>query len=164
MPWVSFLRYLDRAERRFVDWYVIAGNPGAILRDGLHEYFFMARRNAGMDLLTRAVAQGSVEASYVYSMLLLCNHHGGDNVRRAVDMFEVILTSGNVHMCREIFTDILAESWVGVTPPDPGQPVTCRSSMCSTRGIVGDSHDVSGVSCVRCLADLEVYEFLGMFR
>ncbi|QHO28925.1 uncharacterized protein [Arachis hypogaea] len=56
MPWVSFLRYPDRAERQFMDRCVDAGNPDAILRDGLHEYFFMARRDARMDLLTSAVS------------------------------------------------------------------------------------------------------------
>ncbi|XLT51308.1 hypothetical protein HN873_043912 [Arachis hypogaea] len=117
-----------------------------------------------MELLTRAASEGNVEAGYICSMLLLCNHQDGDDVRRGVDLFEVILTAGNVHRCREIFTDILAEHWVGIKPPDPGQPVSCRSPMCPTRGIMGNAHDVSSVSCVRCLADHEVYQFLAMFR
>ncbi|KAL4275473.1 hypothetical protein AHAS_Ahas20G0110700 [Arachis hypogaea] len=148
IPWVSFLRYPDRAKRRFVDRCVDAGNPDAILRDRLHE----------------AASQSSMEAGYVCSMLLLCNHQDGDDVRRGVDLFAVILAAENVHMCREIFTDILAERWVGVTPPDPGQPMACRSPMCPIRGIMGDAHDVSGVSCIRCLADHEFREFLAMFR
>ncbi|KAL4300367.1 hypothetical protein AHAS_Ahas17G0193800 [Arachis hypogaea] len=97
-------------------------------------------------------------------LLITAASQGSDDVRRAVDMFEVILTSRNVHKCREIYTDILAERWVGVTPLDPGQPLTYRSPTCPTRGNMGGSHDVSGVSCVRCLADHEVCEFLAMFR
>ncbi|RYQ83217.1 hypothetical protein Ahy_B10g101860 [Arachis hypogaea] len=153
IPWVSFLRYPDRAKRRFVDRCVDAGNPDAILRDRLHEYFFYgltSRRNG-------STYQGCI-----------AEQHGGrlhgDDVRRGVDLFAVILAAENVHMCREIFTDILAERWVGVTPPDPGQPMACRSPMCPIRGIMGDAHDVSGVSCIRCLADHEFREFLAMFR
>ncbi|XP_072090576.1 uncharacterized protein [Arachis hypogaea] len=59
MSWVSFLKYPDRGERQFVDRCIDAGNPDAILRDGLNEYFFMARRHAEMDLLTKATLHGS---------------------------------------------------------------------------------------------------------
>ncbi|RYQ83606.1 hypothetical protein Ahy_B10g102352 [Arachis hypogaea] len=116
IPLVSSLRYPGRADRRFIDQCIDAGNPDSILRDRLHEYFFIARRHVGMDLLTRAASEGNVEADDI-------------DVRRGVDLFEVILTSGKVHRCREMFTDVFAERWVSVTPSDPRQPVTYRSPM-----------------------------------
>nr|XP_025653181.1 uncharacterized protein LOC112749127 [Arachis hypogaea] len=65
IPLVSFLFYLDRPERRFIDRCVEAGNADAILRQGLTEYFWIIRRDIGMELLSRAWTEGSVEAGYL---------------------------------------------------------------------------------------------------
>ncbi|XLT46019.1 hypothetical protein HN873_038623 [Arachis hypogaea] len=62
IPLVSFLFYLDRPERRFIDRCVEAGNADAILRQGLTEYFWIAGRGIGMELLSRAWTEGCVEA------------------------------------------------------------------------------------------------------
>ncbi|KAL4316510.1 hypothetical protein AHAS_Ahas15G0292300 [Arachis hypogaea] len=106
---VSFLFYLDRPERRFLDRCVEVENVDAILRQGLTEYFLIACRDIRMKLLARASTENSVEAGYLCAMLLLCDYEDEDEVQRCVEMFEVIRTSGEVERCREVFTDIFWE-------------------------------------------------------
>ncbi|KAL4344790.1 hypothetical protein AHAS_Ahas11G0213600 [Arachis hypogaea] len=43
----------------------LQGNPDAILRQGLMEYFWIARRDLGIVLLTRILTEGSVEFGYL---------------------------------------------------------------------------------------------------
>ncbi|RYR38065.1 hypothetical protein Ahy_A09g043015 isoform A [Arachis hypogaea] len=74
IPLVSFLFYLDRPERSFIDRCVEAGNADPILRQRLTEYFWIARHGIGMELLSRAWTEGSIEAGYLSAMLLLCDH------------------------------------------------------------------------------------------
>ncbi|RYR61676.1 hypothetical protein Ahy_A04g018880 isoform B [Arachis hypogaea] len=81
IPLVSFLFYFCRPERRFVDHCVEAGNPDAILWHEMTEYFWIAHRVLGMDLLTRVATEGIVEASYLCAMLLLCNHEDEEHRR-----------------------------------------------------------------------------------
>ncbi|KAL4294219.1 hypothetical protein AHAS_Ahas18G0206200 [Arachis hypogaea] len=54
LPLVSFLYYFDRPERRFINRYVEARNPDAILRHRMTYYFWIGHRVIGIDLLTRA--------------------------------------------------------------------------------------------------------------
>ncbi|XP_057747378.1 putative F-box protein At1g67623 [Arachis stenosperma] len=161
---VSFLFYLDRPKRRFLDRCVEAGNADAILRLGLIEYFWIACRGIRMELLARASTEGSVEAGYLFAMLLLCDHEDEEKVQRGVEMLEFIRTSGKVERCREFFANIFWERWVDERPSDPGHAVACWSTSCFTRGTMADVNDVSRVSCVHRLADYEVRVFLEMFR
>ncbi|XLR06820.1 uncharacterized protein LOC107646543 [Arachis ipaensis] len=117
---VSFLFYLDRAEKRFLDRCVEMGNADAILRQGLTEYFWIGRRGIGMELLARAATEGSVESGHLFAMLLLCEHEDEEEVQKGVEMVEFIRTSGKIEMCREFFTDIFWERWIDERPSDPG--------------------------------------------
>ncbi|XLU20132.1 hypothetical protein S245_056198 [Arachis hypogaea] len=164
IPLVSFLFYLDRPERRFIDRCVEAGNADAILRQGLTEYFWIARRGIGMELLSRAWTEGCVEAGYLYAMLLLCDHGKEEEMQMGVEMLESVRTSGDVESCREFFADIFWERWVDERPSNPGDAVACRSTTCTTHGTMACVNDVSCVSCVHCLADYEVRVFLELFR
>ncbi|RYR14055.1 hypothetical protein Ahy_B04g070722 isoform C [Arachis hypogaea] len=80
IPLVSFLFYLDWPERRFIDRCIEAGNADAILRQGLTEYFWIGRRGIGMELLSRAWMEVSVEAGYLSAMLLLCDHENEEEM------------------------------------------------------------------------------------
>ncbi|XLR10049.1 hypothetical protein S83_037987 [Arachis hypogaea] len=99
IPLVSFLFYLDRPERRFIDRCVEAGNADAILRQGLTEYFWIAGRGIGMELLSRAWTEGCVEAGYLYAMLLLCDHGKEKEMQRGVEMLESVRTFRDVESC-----------------------------------------------------------------
>ncbi|RYR67091.1 hypothetical protein Ahy_A03g013352 [Arachis hypogaea] len=156
---VSFLFYLDQSKRRFLDHCIEAENADAILRLGLTEYFWIACRGIGMELLARASTEGSVEAGYLFAMLLLCDHEDEEEVQRGVEMLEFIRTSGKVERCREFF-----ERWVDERPSDPRHAVACWSTNCFTRSTMADVNDVSRVSCVHRLADYKVRVFLEMFR
>ncbi|RYQ84139.1 uncharacterized protein LOC107620602 [Arachis ipaensis] len=109
IPLVSFLFYLDRPERRFIDRCVEAGNADAILRQGLTKYFWIVRHGIGMELLSRAWREGSIEAGYLSAMLLLCDHENEEEMQRGVEMLESVRTSGDVKSCREFFADIFWE-------------------------------------------------------
>ncbi|RYQ89663.1 hypothetical protein Ahy_B09g096194 isoform H [Arachis hypogaea] len=164
IPLVSFLFYLDRPESRFLDRCVEAGNTDAIHRQELMEYFWIARRGIGMELLSKASTEGSVEAGYLSTMLLLCDHENEEEVQRGVEMFESIRTSGKVERCMEFFANIFWKRWVDERPSDPGHAVACQSTTCTTCGTMACVNDVSRVSCVHCLEDYEVRIFLEIFR
>ncbi|XP_072088103.1 putative F-box protein At1g67623 [Arachis hypogaea] len=75
LPIASFLDNHCLPKHRLIERCVEAGNPGiadAILRQGLTEYFGFARRGIGMELLSGAWTEGSIEAGYMSAMLLLC--------------------------------------------------------------------------------------------
>ncbi|RYR25941.1 hypothetical protein Ahy_B02g059990 [Arachis hypogaea] len=71
----------------------------------LTEYFWIARRGIGIELLSKASTEGIVEAGYLSAVLLLCDHENQEEVHRGVEMLESILTSGEVKRCREFFAD-----------------------------------------------------------
>ncbi|RYR53072.1 hypothetical protein Ahy_A06g027956 isoform A [Arachis hypogaea] len=60
---------------------------------GLTEYFWIARRGIGMELLCKAWTEGSVEAGYLSAMLLLCDNENKEKMQRGVEMSESIHTS-----------------------------------------------------------------------
>ncbi|RYQ86123.1 uncharacterized protein [Arachis hypogaea] len=161
--WCPFF-YLDWPERRFIDRCVEAGNADAILRQGLTEYFWIARRGIGMELLSKAWTEGSVEVGYLSAMLLLCDHENEEEMQRGVEMLESIRTFGDVERCREFFADIFWERWVDERPSDLGHAVACTSTTCTTRGTMACVNDVSRILCVHCLANYEVRILLKMFR
>ncbi|XLT41164.1 hypothetical protein HN873_072456 [Arachis hypogaea] len=141
-----------------------SGNADAILRQGLTEYFWIARRGIGMELLSKAWTEGSVEVGYLSAMLLLCDHENEEEMQRGVEMLESIRTFGDVERCREFFADIFWERWVDERPSDLGHAVACTSTTCTTRGTMACVNDVSRILCVHCLANYEVRILLKMFR
>jgi hypothetical protein len=52
-----------------------SGNPEAIFREGMRGYFTSNNPKQGLKLLEKASEKGHVEASYIYSVILIC--HGG---------------------------------------------------------------------------------------
>ncbi|RYQ89664.1 hypothetical protein Ahy_B09g096194 isoform B [Arachis hypogaea] len=164
LPIASFLYYYGRPEHSFIECCAEAGNTDAIHRQELMEYFWIARRGIGMELLSKASTEGSVEAGYLSTMLLLCDHENEEEVQRGVEMFESIRTSGKVERCMEFFANIFWKRWVDERPSDPGHAVACQSTTCTTCGTMACVNDVSRVSCVHCLEDYEVRIFLEIFR
>ncbi|KAL4390642.1 hypothetical protein AHAS_Ahas03G0165500 [Arachis hypogaea] len=81
-----FLGNLDGPERRFLDCCVEVGNVDAIVRHGFAEYLWFGRRDKGMELLAWASTEGSVEAGYLSSMLLMFDHEDDEDMVRGVQM------------------------------------------------------------------------------
>ncbi|XP_015970401.1 putative F-box protein At1g67623 [Arachis duranensis] len=89
-----FLLNLDGPERRFLDRCVEVGNVDAIVRHGFTEYLRFGRRDKGMELLARASTEGSIEAGYLSSMLLMFDHEDEKDMVRGVQMMEGFRISG----------------------------------------------------------------------
>jgi len=58
-----------------------SGNPNAIFREGMHGYFTSKNPELELKLLETAYEKGHIEATYIYSIILICyrgqlNHQG----------------------------------------------------------------------------------------
>ncbi|KAL4357139.1 hypothetical protein AHAS_Ahas09G0156800 [Arachis hypogaea] len=84
----------------------------SILRQGFMEYFWLGRRDKGMELLARVSMEGSVEAGYLCATLLLCDHEDEEEVQRGVQIMEVIRISGQLESCSKFFRDIFNDIMV----------------------------------------------------
>jgi hypothetical protein len=49
-----------------------SGNPNAIFREGMHGYFTSKNPELGLKLLETAHEKGHIEATYIYSIILIC--------------------------------------------------------------------------------------------
>ncbi|XLR58211.1 hypothetical protein S83_008883 [Arachis hypogaea] len=105
-PLACFLLHLDGPERRFLDCSVEVGNVDAILRHQFTEYLRFGRRDKGMELLAMASTEGSVEAGYLCSVLLMSDHEDEEDVQRGVQMMEVYRISGQLKSYTNFLRDI----------------------------------------------------------
>ncbi|XLR05331.1 hypothetical protein HN51_060208 [Arachis hypogaea] len=104
-----FLLNLDGPERRFLDCCVEVGNVDAIVRHGFAEYLQFGRHDNVMELLARASMEGSVEAGYLSSMLLMFDH---EDVQRGVQMMEVFRIFGQLESYTNFLTDVCKDTTV----------------------------------------------------
>ncbi|XLT80756.1 hypothetical protein HN873_002509 [Arachis hypogaea] len=99
----------DRPEDAFLFKSERAGNPAAIFRIGMREFFWMGRRVGGCDTLLEAADAGDVQARYMCAMLLLTPGVGDEaDVGRGVEMFANVLAAGKIELCRELFRQLFA--------------------------------------------------------
>jgi hypothetical protein len=49
-----------------------SGNPTAIFREGMHGYFTSKNLELGLKLIETAHKKGHIEATYIYSIILIC--------------------------------------------------------------------------------------------
>ncbi|XLR51077.1 uncharacterized protein [Arachis hypogaea] len=154
----------ERPEDGFLYRSVRVGNSAAIFRVGMREFCWMGRHVAGVDTLLEAADTGDVQASYMCAIPLLTPGVGDEvDASRVVELYANVLDAGKIEMCRELFGHLFANPLIGVHPSDPRKPVVCQSSICPTRGTMGAANDLSSVSCVHCLAELEVLHFFSLF-
>ncbi|XLR68506.1 hypothetical protein S83_019178 [Arachis hypogaea] len=107
-----FLLNLDGPERRFLDHCVEVENVDAIVRHGFAEYLRFGRLDKGMELLARASTEGSVEAGYLYSMLLMFDHEDEEDMVRGVQMMEGFRISGQLESYTNFLTDVCKDTTV----------------------------------------------------
>ncbi|XP_015965221.1 uncharacterized protein LOC107488952 [Arachis duranensis] len=154
----------DRPEDVFLFKSARVGNPAAIFRIGMTEFFWMGREVGGCDTLLEAADAGDVQGRYMCAMLLLMPGVGDEaDAGKGVETYADVLAAGKIELCRELFEQLFANPLIGVHPSDPGKPIVCRSSVCPRRGTMGAANDSSSVSCVQCLAEFEVLHFLSLF-
>ncbi|XP_016186188.1 uncharacterized protein LOC107627889 [Arachis ipaensis] len=107
-----FLLHFDGPERIFLDRCVEVGNMDAIVRHGFAEYLRFGHRDKGMELLAKASTEGSVEAGYLCSMLLIFYHEDEEDVQRGVQMMEVFRISGQLESYTNFLTDVCKDTTV----------------------------------------------------
>ncbi|XP_015969600.1 putative F-box protein At1g67623 [Arachis duranensis] len=107
-----FLLNLDGPERRFLDHCVEVENVDAIVRHGFAEYLRFGCLDKGMELLARASTEGSVEAGYLYSMLLMFDHEDEEDMVRGVQMMEGFRISGQLESYTNFLMDVCKDTTV----------------------------------------------------
>ncbi|RYQ90357.1 hypothetical protein Ahy_B09g096479 [Arachis hypogaea] len=160
-PILSYLYYADRPYKRFLYRCADTDNPAAMFRSAMMDFFWIGHDVSGMEGLNEAATAGDVEARYICSLLLMCHENEDDHlVRMGHELYETVRASGAVESCRKFFQQVFAGPWSEINPTDPAEAVACRSGSCPTRGTMTVASDLSGVSCVQCLAEYEVRNFL----
>ncbi|RYR77183.1 hypothetical protein Ahy_A01g001644 isoform A [Arachis hypogaea] len=104
----QFLGNHDGPERRFLD----RGNVDAIVRHEFTEYLRFGRRDKGMELLARASTEGSVEAGYLSSILLMFDHEDEEDMVRGVQMMVGFINSGQLESYTNFLTDVCKDNKV----------------------------------------------------
>ncbi|XLR00839.1 putative F-box protein At1g67623 [Arachis hypogaea] len=161
LPVACLLYHSGRAAMGFLSRCATVRNPAALLRLGMVALFWLGHRRGGIQTVTEAAELGDVEACYLSAMLLLSlNDKDDDEIRRGFAFFNVVCESSAVERYREVFTQVFAGPWSEINPTDPTEAIACRFGSCSTRGTIGIASDLSGVSCVQCLAEHKVRNFL----
>ncbi|RYR50415.1 hypothetical protein Ahy_A07g037018 [Arachis hypogaea] len=161
LPVACFLYRSRQAAMGFVSRCAIARNPAALLRQGMVALFWHGHCRAGIQTVTEAAELGDVEACYLCAMpLLSLDDKDDDDIRRRLAFFYVVRESGAVERCRKVFTQVFASPWLEINLTDPAEAVACRSGGCPTCGTMSVASDLFGVTCVQCLAEDEVRNFL----
>ncbi|RYR76607.1 hypothetical protein S83_002369 [Arachis hypogaea] len=115
MSYKSLARFLgnhDGPERRFLNCCLEVENVDAIVRHGFAEYLRFGRRDKGMELLARASTEGSVEAGYLSSMLLMFDHEDEEDMVRGVQMMVGFINSGQLESYTNFLTDVCKDNKV----------------------------------------------------
>ncbi|XP_052187712.1 putative F-box protein At1g67623 [Diospyros lotus] len=86
-----------------------SGNPEALYRQGMVEYFTFLKVESGLDHLKTAMQKGHVEASYVYGMILFCS--GGEWSLQGLQILTTLVI-GNIPKCRERINKMMRAMWV----------------------------------------------------
>ncbi|KAH7865795.1 hypothetical protein Vadar_011239 [Vaccinium darrowii] len=115
----------------FMNRCMASGNPEALYRQGLVEYFTHMRTQSGLENLRRAAEKGHVEATYVYGILLLCLggqfSKEGLNLLNAMERISTSSHSGGSKLfqgCREKIKGVFRVMWIN------NQVVDQRISSC----------------------------------
>ncbi|OAY34371.1 putative F-box protein At1g67623 [Manihot esculenta] len=183
LPWkISYgvSSFLERCKK--------SGNPEALFRQGMIDFFSALKHDSGLKMLERAASKGHVEATYVYGILLVC--HGAELRNKGVKLLSDLKRSKSslvITECRKKVQRITWGMWVnnyvvGIGPAQEEEYMkkrkTCSScnsklAMCSfttdqskTRSGWTSDEDFEDdpFSCDSCLWDLEANLFCKMLR
>ncbi|XP_057747502.1 uncharacterized protein LOC130966702 [Arachis stenosperma] len=107
-----FLLHLDGPERRFLNCSMEVENVDAILRHGFVKYLWFGRCDKGIELLAMASTEGSVEAGYLCSMLLMSDHEDKEDVQMGVQIMEVYRISEQLESYTNFLRNICKDTTV----------------------------------------------------
>lgn len=98
----------------FLNQCIDKGNPEAMFRQGMIEFFSLARIETGLEYLKKASEKGHVEATYVYGMILLSK--GGQSSQQGLNILNSMKISRSKYLkireCRAKIKAVIREMWI----------------------------------------------------
>ncbi|KAI3720386.1 hypothetical protein L6452_21302 [Arctium lappa] len=85
----------------------LKGNPEAIFRRGMMEYFSLTRVESGLDYLKRAAEKGHPEATYAYCMILLSKGE-----KSVLNLLNSRFRDWKIQDCRDKIRWVLSQIWI----------------------------------------------------
>ncbi|KAJ9554406.1 hypothetical protein OSB04_018451 [Centaurea solstitialis] len=151
----------------FLNQCIDKGNPEALFRQGMIEFFSLARIETGLEYLKRASEKGHVEATYVYGMILLSR--GGQSSQQGLNILNSMKASRSKNLkirdCRAKIKAIIREMWINNSISLNEVRCTCQErnnnkKVCFLKRKFDEEEDIIG--CESCGWHREVISFCKM--
>jgi len=158
-----------------------SGNPDALFREGIYGYFSSKNPEPGLEFLEKASRKGHVEASYIYSLILICS--GGRLKQQGLQLLSSLIICGlrgsRIKECRRRVKDYVQSMWINNKIARDQEPY-CHVETCSNYGRMPNSltarragwhsgnyiedEDGKFMCCAYCQCDHEVNLFCNMLH
>ncbi|KAJ6949147.1 hypothetical protein NC651_003225, partial [Populus alba x Populus x berolinensis] len=119
------------------------GNPEALFRQGMFEFFSSKKPESGFQHLEKAAKKGHVEAINTCSIILVC--HGGQFKQEGIELLSSLMSYNSRHWankeCRNKIKGILQSMWRDKSEGDIGPKShgrTCNCSKFTKRGWIDE--------------------------
>ncbi|KAK1358350.1 F-box domain-containing protein [Heracleum sosnowskyi] len=154
IPWTS---NKQAKEAMFLDRCLDSGNPEALYRHGIIQYFGKTEINSGIECLRRAANSGHLVAMYVFGIILIL--HGGEDKEigmKIITDMKRSQTRNKIEEIRESFSRTLQLMWVQNTMVvGKARPICCRTH----RAANSTFHlwkKFADLECEACCCDQEI--------
>jgi hypothetical protein len=119
------------------------GNPEALFRQGMFEFFSSKKPESGFQHLEKAAKKGHVEAIHTCGIILVC--HGGQFKQEGIELLSssksCISRHWTIKECRNKIKGILQSMWIDKSEGDIGPKNhgrTCKCSKFTKRGWIDE--------------------------
>lgn len=140
------------------------GNPEALYRQGVVEYFSSMKIDSGFDCLKLAYNMRHLEASYVLGIILLCRD--GDSFQKGLDILKSLYKSTNtikLRECRRTVSTLIRTMWIR-NYINPSYKADCTNKSWIPKTIGWPSDEEIDLCCENCKCYEEVVFFCKMLR
>jgi hypothetical protein len=155
-----------------------SGNPDAIFREGMHEYFTSKNPEFGLKLLETTHEKGHIEATYIYSIILICL--GSQLKHQSLQILSSLLfcklRGSKIKECRRRIKGHVQAMWINNRIARGQEPYchveTCRNRITPNSSVARQSGWNSGdyveddderfTCCMYCQCEHEAYLFCKM--
>ena len=148
------------------------GNPESLFRQGVIDYFSLARKESGLEYLKRAAEKGHLEAIYVYGIVLLCSE--GQLKQEGLKIVSCLKSSKSRGLteCRKRIKTLIWGMWIKNSivrqqalcsnPKKPCQVLKKIKGWESSEGELDEDDETD--LCEACRCNCEVTWFSNMLR
>lgn len=183
IPW-----WINHRASSFLERCKKSGNPEALFRQGMIDYFSTLKHDSGLKFLKKAASKGHMEATYVYGIILVC--YGGKHQNKGVKLLSDLKRSKSsfiITECRRKVQKIVRIMWVrnyivGIGQTEEKEKFLKKRkscNCCNTKALCSLAGDQTRnysrwksdedfeddhFSCDSCLWDLEAMKFCKMLR